>query len=187
MTANGTGLRNRGTMDIKCQVCHAETLTDKRIYPMSGPARLIAYLLLLPYLAGILFCVICFVALAAQPLHERIPARLVALTEMREHGVSEDVVHQVAADPYRDPADYLQVPGFPKTAYGWVKDASQKLRDGGYVEVATQGHALAERRRTEGFYFALGAALLAGALPGWSLVMKKRVLQCETCNAVMER
>lgn len=174
-------------MNIKCQACHTGVLTDKRIYQVSAPARLIAYLLLFPYLIGVLFCLICFVALAAQPSHQHVPGRLVALVEMREHGVAEDVVRQVAADPSRDAADYFKVPGLPKTAYGWIKDASQKLRDGGLVEVVTRGHELAEKRVAEVFYFALGTALLVGALPGWLLVVKKRVLQCETCHAVVER
>ena len=173
-------------MNIKCKICGAGVLTDKRIYRMSSPAILITYILLLPYLAAILFCVICFVALTVQPSHLYVPGRLVALTEMREHGVSEDVIRQVVADPYRDAADYLQVPGFPKTAYGWVKDASQKLRDGTPVEVATQGHKLEEKRVAEACYFALGTTLCLVALPGLLLVMKKRVLHCNTCNAVVE-
>lgn len=173
-------------LSIPCKICDRGSLDSKRIYRMNGPAVVIGYILLIPSLCGIAFCVFSIIGIELQPTQRFVSARQAAISEMREHGVPEDVINEVVAYPRRDPADYILDPGIPMVEYSWVKDATEKLRNGSQVLITDVndtrvGQALAER-----MFFVLGVIAFVSGLLGWLLVMKKRVLQCSVCNAVVE-
>lgn len=172
-------------MSVPCRVCDRGSLFKKRIYRMSGPAVVIGYILLIPSLIGVAFCLLSIASIEMQLLHKYVSARQAAISEMRDNDVPEDVIRQVVANPYRNPADYIEDPGIPMVQYSWVKDATQKLRNGTPVEIGNGNSTLMGQRLAEDFYFVLGIVAFVSGLLGWLLVMKKRVLQCSFCQAVV--
>jgi hypothetical protein len=173
-------------LSIPCKICDRGSLLDRRIHRMSGPAVVIGYILLIPSLAAIAFCALFFIVLLFQPSQRYISARQAAIYEMRENSVPEEVITQVLAHPLRDPADYILDPGIPMVQYSWVKDATEKIRSGSPLPLQEGNDALVGRRLGEGFFIMLGIGAFVGGLLGWLLVMKKRVLLCSFCNAVVD-
>ncbi len=152
---------------------------------MSGPSVVIGYILLIPSVCGMAFCILSIISIELQPSQRYVSARDAAISEMRENDVPEEVILQVVAHPDREPADYIAYPGIPMVQYSWVKDATEKLRAGSQVLISDDnatrvGQALAER-----MFLFLGIAAFVSGLLGWLLVMKKRVLQCNICSAVI--
>jgi hypothetical protein len=170
---------------ITCKVCDRGSLANKRVHRMSGPAVVIGYILLIPSIAAIAFCALCILIIQLQSMPHYVSARQAAISEMRDNSVPEEVITQVVAHPRRDPADYISDPGIPMVQYSWVKDATQKLRHGSAVRIQEDNASVVGRRLGEGMLFFVGLSAFISGLLGWLLVMKKRVLQCSTCNAVV--
>lgn len=171
------------TFAVACKVCDRGSLLNKRIYRMSGPAVVIGYILLIPSICGIAFCVLSIIGIELQPDHKYVSAKQSAISEMRENSVPEYVIKEVVHHPERDPTDYIGT--VPMYQYSWIKDASEKIRRGGTVEMGDANATLAGQRLAEDLFFFIGIGAFVSGLLGWLLVMKKRVLQCSTCNAVV--
>jgi len=86
---------------------------------MSGPAVVIGYILLIPSLIGVAFCLLSIASIEMQLLHKYVSARQAAISEMRDNDVPEDVIRQVVANPYRNPADYIEDPRSLGTERRW--------------------------------------------------------------------
>jgi hypothetical protein len=103
-------------------------------------------------------------------------ARNDAIAQMRANDVPESVIGSVIANPDLD-ADTL-MDRVSMAQLSWIKDAQEKIRTG---NISSGAGILFGG----GFAVALGIASFVGGLLGWLLVMKKRVLQCSMCRAVV--
>ncbi len=143
---------------------------------MSTPVVVIGFIFLIPSVLGmiasalILFGVVSSAGTDANRTRDEVAAR------MRSNDVPEPIISAVLANPNLD-ADSL-MDQVSMAQLSWIKDSQEKLRG------STEGSGLAVLFGG-GFAIALGVASFVGGIIGWLLVMKKRVLQCSVCMAVV--
>lgn len=174
----GSNHASRKRSYFGCKICDRGTLNSKAAFRMSGPAVVIGFILLVPSILGMLFSagMLLFVTMGSGK--STVQTRNAAITEMRQHDVPERIIQQVVKNPDMDITQFIQDDDMNMVSYSWLKDADMKLRSDGIANglVVLFGG---------GFFIAIGIASFVGGLLGWLLVMRKRVLQCDTCGAVV--
>lgn len=163
---------------IPCKVCDRGVLARKKIHRMSGPVVAIGYILLIPSVLGVLLSIGAFLTMSVVSGTSSNQTRRSAIAEMRQHYVPEQVIQQVVANPDMDISQFILRDDMSMATYSWLKDADQKLKDD---EEATGAGMVVGG----GIFIAIGILCFVSGLLGWLLVMKKRVLQCSSCQAVV--
>ncbi|MGH9583086.1 MAG: hypothetical protein ACRD4O_09150 [Bryobacteraceae bacterium] len=119
-------------------------------------------------------------------------ARNSAVANMRENGVPNPIIASVMAgedqkaermmdewpESYEINGQVVHMRGLPEYQRTWVHAAQAKLRG------ANVASGLGIMHGSE-FAIVLGIGSFVGGLLGWLLVMRKRVLQCSLCRAVI--
>ncbi len=198
---------------LRCKVCDCGTLTAKKVFRLSGPAVAIGYILLIPSVLGIAFCALMLIAVnvgtitleSGRPLQSTFDARF------RRNCASGFRSSYFQASGL--PASQTMVEGVCECALGTYKETgsekmsietcAQRALDGALGQVGPGVNALYSGSvphvndkgpgrfllLLDGFtswsFIALGIVFFVGGLLGWLLVMKKRVLQCDICGAVV--
>lgn len=160
---------------IGCQTCNAGELVRRRRYRMSMPVVAIGYILLIPCVIGILVAVLFLVASGGaakagfESVDRRAEERLVAA------GLPRDVIDATVAGRSITDAQRAALSNDQRRALDdtLLMVASEKLGTAGGATLAG------------GTSVCLGISSFIGGLLGWLLVMKKKVLQCNTCGAVV--
>src|SRR6266446_4201294 len=158
-----------------CRTCGQGTLIARKTFRMSGPVVVIGFILLIPSGLGMLFGVLMrfltsMASMQTSTSSERdIRARLVA-REIPEPIIVEVVAGNPVSDAETVPLTYQQ--------RAVVHDAqlsasSEKVGAGAATVIAG------------GFCVFIIVASFIGGLLGWLLIMRKRVLQCARCGAVV--
>jgi hypothetical protein len=145
---------------------------------MSGPAVVIGFILLVPSILGVLFSAGMLLFVTVEGGDSALQTRNAAITEMRQHDVPERIIGQVVDNPEMDISQFIQDDDMNMASYSWLKDADLKLLSSN--RALGLGVVLGD-----GFLITLGIASFVGGLIGWLLVMRKRVLQCDLCGAVV--
>lgn len=175
-----------------CQVCQRGILVQKKIFRMSGPVVAIGFILLIPSILGILFSALLFFGVVAAGGTAASAARRAAIASMRRNGVPGPIVSAVAAgensraerlmdawpESFEMNGRVIETSGLPEYQRSWVHAAERQLGAG---TIASGLGTLIGG----GFAIVLGVASFVGGLLGWLLVMRKRVLQCSLCRAVV--
>lgn len=159
---------------IRCKTCDTGQMIRKRTHRMSGPAVFVGYLFLIPSALGIITGMALFVSSIVVPSSTTTAAREDATATLRSKGVSEDVIADVLA-------------GKP------VKAQALSTYDQQFA-VSTAESRLAGANTGAGAAAAIGAGFalfltfcsFVGGLIGYLLTMKKKILQCTTCEAVVQ-
>jgi hypothetical protein len=161
--------------EIPCKTCEAGQLKKRNRYRMSGVVVLIGYIILIPSLLGIAGATMGVVATGSAT--EQISGSLEreAQAKLRAAGVPATVVEQVAS---RHPVQQAELTQLTEPQRQAVQQAKLELAAG--TVGAGAGAALAG-----GASVLFGVFSLVGGLLGWLLVMKKTVLQCNGCGAVV--
>jgi len=163
-----------------CKVCDRGALIARKKYRMSGPVVFIGFVILIPCILGVLFSAFLFFSSVLSAGSNGAQTRTEAETEMRDHEVPERTIQAVIQGRDSDVEEQMRSedPFIPEVQKSWIRNAQRKIREnntGTGLGVIFGG----------GFAVVTGIASMVGGLLGWLLVMKKRVLQCGTCGAVV--
>jgi hypothetical protein len=160
--------------DPICRTCGQGALIRRKKFRMSGPVVVIGFILLIPSVLGVLFGILTLVGILAA--HPQTPSiDLQTRTRLEAQQVPEPVITQVAANKQIDDEQLAALTPQQRTA---VRDAQSS------VSAHTAG-------TDAGAVVAGGLSLFVivmsfvGGLLGWLLIMRKRVLQCTRCGAVV--
>lgn len=194
-----------------CKICDRGTLISKRLRRLSGPAVAIGFILLIPSVIGMISCAVMFLAFnstvgAALGINAKGSGHLYQSAEEAKfrRGCKEGFLE---ATP---PLQGVSVPQFCECVLsvyketGSVEGASQTCTDRGFAGTLEQPNQDVEALYSSdisnatkaglttavgfvgnAFLLGLGIALFVSGLLGWLLTMKKRVLQCDVCGAVV--
>jgi hypothetical protein len=194
-----------------CKVCDKGSLRLKKLHRMSGPVVAIGVILLVPSVFGMLFCAVMLLAFntsvgpalgvnangSGQPYQSAEDAKFrksckegfigansqlpgisapqfceCALSVYKETGSIEGA-SRTCADRGLDGT--LEQPSQDVDAL-YSSDTSNATKAGLITAVTVFGNA---------FFLGWGIAFFVSGLLGWLLVMRKRVLQCDFCGAVV--
>lgn len=161
--------------EIPCKTCEVGQLKKRKRYRMSGVVVLIGYILLIPSLLGIAAATMGVVATGAATGQVAGTLEREARGKLRTAGVPPTVVEGIVAQHVIPRAELNQLTEPQRQA---VQQAKLELAAGKVG--AGAGAVLAG-----GASLLFGVLSLVGGLLGWLLVMKKAVLQCNTCGAVV--
>lgn len=166
---------NMTAQNPTCQVCGQGELKRKKKYRMSVPVVIIGYIFLIPSLLGILFGVLMMSVTGNVASETSIEIENEVREQMQSVGLSEEVVERVIA---REPLSEDQNSLLTDQQARVIADA--KLSYSAGQVGAGAGTALAG-----GFSILVIMFSFVSGLVGWLLIMKKKVLECERCNAVV--
>ena len=155
-----------------CNVCHDGVLQSKRVYRMSGIVVAIGWVLLIPSILGILVAILFFltsVVGGAGAANEISSSR----TSMQEADIPLPIQDKVIDEGYSSLTS--------EDRKALTPEQRQVLagRAAGQAGVALAGGLGATSS------ICLGISSFIGGLIGWLLVMKKRILKCTSCGAVV--
>lgn len=162
---------------VPCQVCGQGVMTRKRVFRMSGPAVVIGFILLIPSILGILFGGLTMLftiigsstAPTADSQIQQVKTQLVSLH------IPRDIVEDVAAGKR---IDEIRLANLTPDQRMQVRAAELKVS----TAKAVPGLAAC---CGGGFSVMIMIGSFVGGLLGWLLIMRKTVLQCFRCGAVV--
>lgn len=161
--------------EIPCKTCEAGQLRKRKRYRMSGVVVLIGYILLIPSLMGIAFATMGIVATSSATEQVSGSMKRDVEAKLRTAGVPPAIIQSVVEQHVGSQSDLGELAEPQRQAVQQAKLELAARRVG-----AGAGAALAG-----GASLLLGVFSLVGGLLGWLLVMKKSVLQCNGCGAVV--
>ncbi len=161
---------------IQCHVCGQGQLFGAKIHRLSGPAVVIGYILLIPSILGILaslgFLALSWVGAASMATNKLSSAEI---EHLKAAGVPQALEAKLESGT---PASQSEMSTLTYDQRAAVESANAQLA----VAVAGSGCAAACGTGMA----SIGAVLsFVGGLVGWLLIMKKRVLQCNSCGATV--
>ena len=161
-------------MSIKCKTCDTGELTKHKRYRMSGVVVLIGYILLIPSVIGMLVGVVgmASTSAAAETSFETIEQE--AMTRLTDGGLKQAVADRVARGETLAASQLESLSPEQRSLVESVETSVLASKAGAGVGVGLAG----------GFSAVALVMSLVGGLLGWLLVMKKKVLQCNSCGAV---
>jgi hypothetical protein len=142
---------------------------------MSTPVVAIGFILLIPSALGMLFAILMlFLTGAASKATSASNERQIR-AELVAHGIPDSIINKIASDTPLSHDDVVSLTYQQQTAVREAESSrlGQKVGDGVATVVAG------------GFSTFVFVAAFIGGLLGWLLVMRKRVLQCARCGAVV--
>lgn len=160
---------------IKCKTCETGTMVRRKKYRMSVVVVVIGYIILIPSIFGILSGVFGVVmsGIAASEVVDA--SETAADSALRAVNVPEAVITKVVALDSLAASDTVGLTSVQRAAV-------RSERFGLSTEMV--GMAVAGTI-TGGLFVFMAITSLVGGLLGWLLVMKKKVLQCDNCDAVV--
>ena len=152
----------------------------KRVYRMSGPAVVIGYILLIPSILGMLFGGLTFLMATiggAAATDNKVPSADLASirSNLSTQNVPDDIIADICAEKH---VSEIRLATLDSTQRLAVRTA--ELR----ISTAKGAPALAACCGG-GFSVMIMIGSFVGGLLGWLLVMRKTVLQCFRCGAVV--
>jgi len=195
---------------LTCKICDRGTLSSKTVFRMSGPAVAIGFILLVPSILGMIFCALMFLGVnaytggesAAIPSESERPfqsafdanfRRSCAHSGGKAQGMTleKEQYCECALSAFKETGSETMA---AQTCIQRVKDGTleQPSQDIDALYSSNTSHQSPDsagsnlfRVAGSGFAIALGIASFVGGLLGWLLVMRKRVLQCNVCGAIV--
>jgi hypothetical protein len=166
---------------VPCQICGQGVMTRKRVFRMSGPAVVIGFILLVPSILGILFGGLTFLAAAIGSANADKNVSSAELESIRSslaaQHVPDDIIADVCAEkPVSETR--LSLARLNSTQQLAVHAAELKLSTAKAAPALTACCG-------GGFSVIIMIGSFVGGLLGWLLIMRKTVLQCFRCGAVV--
>jgi hypothetical protein len=159
----------------RCKTCDVGLLRLEKRYRMSTPFVAIGYILLVPSILGIIFSLLVVFMTGLGGSRVGSASRDIAATNLRQAGVAEPIVQKVIASQQITAED-------DATLTPAEKGAIQKAESSITAQETAAGAATVLGGGI-GIFFAV-VSFICGLL-GWLLVMKKKVLFCSNCSAVV--
>lgn len=161
--------------NVSCQVCGQGVLKKKTKFRMSGPVVVIGFLLLVPSILGMLFGILIMFATGGVADESKTGLETRVREELQTAGISGQIAEKVVSGKHITESDRASLTTEQSVA---LNDA--KLTYGAGKVGAGAGTFLAG-----GLAVAIVIFSLIGGLIGWLLVMRKKVLQCGSCRAIV--
>ncbi|MBM4070534.1 MAG: hypothetical protein FJ271_16495 [Planctomycetes bacterium] len=158
-----------------CRTCNNGTLINRKVYRMSAGVVVIGYIFLIPSLIGVLVAAGLFFATGSATKDTAKKLKDEVAAELANAEVPQGIITKITDLKEVASADLSPLTEKQKDA---VRSGQAKMA-GGTIGVGI-GAGLAG-----GTSLCVGFLSLVGALLGWLLVMKKRVLKCNQCGAVV--
>lgn len=158
-----------------CKVCDNGTLVNKKQYRLSGPAVVIGYIFLIPSVIGILIGVFMLFGTGAATSKTAVSLEAEVREQLNKASIPHGIIETVIDNETVSEAQKSQLTADQITV---LDDASLTYSTG--MVGAGAGTLLAG-----GFSIFMIISSFVGGLIGWLLVMKKKVLKCSTCGAVV--
>ena len=161
---------------VSCKTCDSGVMARKRVHRMSAPVVVIGYILLVPSFVGIAGSVGIFVLslLAAGDVPSPSSA---TVADLRAKGVPREIISELSRGEI---PSAKSKEGLSLEQRGAISKAQleivDKQRRTNAVSIIGCGTTLAAM---------LGIASLVGGLLGWLLIMKRTILQCDRCAAIV--
>ena len=164
----------------RCKTCDQGTLIQRKSFRMSGPVVFIGFILLIPSILGMIFSALLFFRIIGTSESEVLRTRNEAVARMHNGHFSEELISAIADERDADVNSWLLQNErlLRSEQIAWIRDAQRKTR----ADLAASRVGVVFG---SGLIIAMGIASLVGGLLGWLLVMRKRVLQCSLCGAVV--
>ncbi len=164
-------------MSAQCKTCDKGSMQRKKIYRMSGVVVFIGYILLIPSILGVLGSA----AMAALSMAGGAAAATAELDsksfdDLRANKIPEAVITKLRRGNAITEDD-LQ---------GLNQDQRDKVKLQESALIMGRGGAAGVAALGAGMFICMGVSCLVSGLLGWLLVMKRWVLQCTNCMAVVE-
>lgn len=160
---------------LGCQTCGQGELVKRKTYRMSLPVVIIGYLLLIPSILGILFGGLMLVTTVlaggttANSSDKEVRDKLVA------QAVPESIIREVLSGKTISVGEKSSLTAQQRSAVDDAKISVSAGNIGTGVGVLIGG----------GFSFGIMIFSFVFGLMGWLLIMRKKVLQCTQCQAVI--
>lgn len=177
---------------LTCKVCDRGVLVPKKIFRLSTPVVVIGFILLIPSAIGMLISAFglfgSFLATgaAATSASPSLHSKREAIANMQEAGVPRHVISDVLAGRNDKVDEWINADvdtngRVTANEVEVVRQAQQDLK-GSIPPLSIYG-LMGTTLGLSSLVF--GIASFVGGLFGWLLVMRKRVLQCQLCGAVV--
>jgi len=198
-----------------CKICDSGALRLKKVHRLSGPAVAIGFILLIPSVLGMLFCAVILLGFntsvgaalgvnakdSGRPYQNAFDAsfrRSCAQSTKLKSQAEGRLPSQQQIEEYCECA----LSGYKGSGLTTetAESCTQRVNDGTLDTPSPDVDALYSRDNPNAtnagvitavsvlgnaFFIGWGVAFFVSGLLGWLLVMKKRVLQCEVCGAVV--
>ncbi len=171
---------------VACKVCDRGVLFPKGMFRMSAPVVAIGFILLIPSVLGVIFFGMLAFGIGAMGATSHVVSfgqRQQVTANLRRAGVPRPIITAVLVGHYDHVEQWMNSDESGRVTYveeEAIKQAEMDLTEARATEVgggfASWGRNLA---------IAMAIASFVGGLLGWLLVMRKRVLQCAVCGAVI--
>lgn len=162
---------------VPCQICGQGIMTRKRVFRMSTPVVVIGFVLLVPSILGILFGGLMFAAAMVGSSETKASDLEISMARMRliTNGVPNDIIEDVAVEKQ---IGELRLSRLTLAQRSAVREAELKIKSSKLGSGAATACGV-------GFSFMMIIGAFVGGLLGWLLIMRKSVLQCSRCGAVV--
>lgn len=166
-----------------CQTCGQGALVKRKKYRMSAPVVIIGYILLIPCVIGMLFDVVLGVVLlfTSGLAGTEWPAAVgkETRTRLEAQAIPEPIIQKVVASKPITADDLSALTPEQKSV---VDEATRTLSA---AKVGAGAAAIIGGGLSIFLVIFGGIFCFVGGLLGWLLVMKKKILQCNQCSAVV--
>ena len=159
----------------KCSVCEKGELIKKKKYRMSGPVVFIGYIFLIPSILGMLLGMILLFATKEATIETISGMQEVLRQELSDANIPEEITNKVVQGKTLTDEDHSLLTDDQRSE----------------ISIAELSHGAGQFGAGAGSFIAGGLSIfmivlsLVGGLLGWLLIMKKKVLQCTNCNAIV--
>lgn len=160
---------------VTCKTCDRGSMHQKKKYRMSGFVAFIGYVLLIPSLLGLAFSGLLIVSTAIAGGETSAVLKETTRSTLEDAGVPEDIIVKVLDFDDLIDAERQSLTSQQRSTVTAVELGLAAGTVGAGAGIAVAG----------GVAVALGLASLVGGLLGWLLTMRKKVLQCDNCGAVV--
>ena len=162
-------------LHVPCKTCDRGSMHQKKKYRMSGIVVFIGYVLLIPSLLGLAFSALLMVSTGQAGGEVSGVMKETTRSTLEDAQVPEDIIVKVLDFDGLTDADRQNLTSRQRSAVTGAELGLAVGTVGAGAGVAVAG-ALA---------VVLGVVSLVGGLLGWLLTMRKKVLQCDDCGAVL--
>ena len=160
---------------IACQTCDTGHLQRIKRYRMSAPVVVIGYIFLIPSIIGITISILMFFISGGAVSGTLDEIKVDARQQLESASVPDQIINKVLDFETISNSEREQLSRDASRAV----DAASLSLSAGMAGVGIGG-ALAG-----GASLCIGVSFFTGGLLGWLLIMKKRILQCNSCGATV--
>jgi DNA-directed RNA polymerase subunit RPC12/RpoP len=161
--------------NLLCRTCGQGTLVRLTKFRMSTPVVVIGFVLLIPSVLGMLFGVLMLFVTGVASKQTSASSESKIRAQLVAQNVPDAIVNEVVSGRPVSPNELASLRSQQQSAVHEAESSRLGQTIGGGAATVVAG----------GFSIFVIIASFVGGLLGWLLIMRKRVLQCARCGAVV--